>query len=171
VAFYANYLGLNSREVNTLNHTTVEYLNRATTQWVDDEGTPLSQYKVRKSTLFEALKTQRLITSSSDFDAANYEGYAPSQYAALMWRMGTNFLEVDRWDSRLRSLGLPKSLRQLVLLTAGVQPRFIILTVNSLAAYLRALQLFILGGLVLVMALNLGVCVAGLARVTKARSR
>ena len=43
-------------------------------------------------------------------------------------------------DNRLRALGLPKSLRQLALLTTGIQPRWLVLTTNALAFYMTLLQ-------------------------------
>jgi len=51
--------------------------------------------------------------------------------AAISWRRGVNFLEVEAWGTRLRALGLPKSLRQGALLTTGVQPRWLVLTTNA----------------------------------------
>ena len=64
--FYANYPGLQAREVSLFNHTTVEYLNRATGQWqwldpfnrveiIDATGHALSLYKMRQTSAFEAL--------------------------------------------------------------------------------------------------------------------
>lgn len=167
--FYAMYLGMNVREVNSINHTTVEYQDRKTGQWqwidpynrieiVDANGQPLSLYDIRSENLFDKLNYKRVATGNGDFDVESYEGYAPSQLSVLMWRLGTNFLDIDRWDTRLRGLGLPKSIRQLILLSTGVQPHWLILTTNALAASLRALQLFLyvsfaLLGLVNVLAL------------------
>jgi hypothetical protein len=51
-----------------------------------------------------------------------------------------NFLLVEAWDTRLRALGLPKSLRQGALLTTGIQPRWLVLTTNALAFYMTLLQ-------------------------------
>jgi Flp pilus assembly protein TadB len=60
--------------------------------------------------------------------------------AAISWRRGVNFLLVEAWDTRLRALGLPKSLRQGALLTTGVHPRWLVLTTNALAFYMPLLQ-------------------------------
>jgi hypothetical protein len=67
-------------------------------------------------------------------------GYHPSQHAAISLPRVVNFLEVEVWDTRLRALGLPKSLRQLALLTTGIQPRWLVLTTNALAFYMTLLQ-------------------------------
>lgn len=163
--FYAIYLGMTVREVNSLNHTTVEYFDRRSGRWhwidpynrveiVDTQGNALSLYEMRSSTLFNRLDYKRVGKGDAKFDVENYEGYAPSQLSVLMWRTGTNFLEIDRWDSRLRKLGLPKSIRQAVLLTNGVQPHWMILTTNALAAKFRALQFFLYASFVLLGLLN-----------------
>lgn len=164
--FYARYLGMQVREVNTLNHTTVEFFDRQAGRWVwldplnrvqigDDSGRPLSQYEIRDSDVFTALRLLPLSEQRPGFDARNYEGYDTAQAAVLMWRMGTNFLEIERHDARLRRWGLPKTARQAILLATGVQPHWMILTTLSLAAYLRALQWFMLACAVILASLHL----------------
>ena len=149
--FYANHLGLPAREVNNLGHTTVEYWDAALRKWVwldpfmrmemtDAEGLPLNQFEIRRMSLAETVRFVRLPGAQAGFEPRAYAGYHPSQYAAISWRRGVNFLEVEAWDTRLRALGLPKSLRQLALLTTGVQPRWLVLTTNALAFYLTLLQ-------------------------------
>lgn len=163
--FYAIYLGMNVREVNSLNHTTVEYQDRQTGRWhwvdpfnrveiVQANGQVMSLFEIRSATLFNQLQYNRVAKGNAEFDVENYEGYAPSQLSVLMWRLGTNFLDIDRWDSRLRKLGLPKSIRQTIMLVTGVQPHWMILTTNALAAKFRALQLFLYGSFGLLGALN-----------------
>lgn len=163
--FYAIYLGMNVREVNSLNHTTVEYQDRRTGRWhwidpfnrveiVQANSQVMSLFEIRSATLFDQLQYNRVAKGNAEFDVENYEGYAPSQLSVLMWRLGTNFLGIDRWDSRLRKLGLPKSIRQTILLVTGVQPHWMILTTNALAAKFRALQLFLYGSFGLLGALN-----------------
>jgi hypothetical protein len=149
--FYANYLGLRAREVNNLGHTTVEYWDAALRKWVwldpfmrmemtDANGLPLNQFEIRRMSLVETVRFVRLPGAQAGFEPRAYAGYHPSQYAAISWRRGVNFLEVEAWDTRLRALGLPKSLRQLALLTTGVQPRWLVLTTNALAFYMTLLQ-------------------------------
>lgn len=157
--FYANYLGLAVREVNVLNHTTIEYYDRQTRHWhwldplwrlqiVDARGVPLSQYQIRSTSLFEALRAESLMSDPRpEFDANDYAGYAPPQLSVLMWRLGNNFLEIEHWDSRLRRWGLPKGLRQFVLLCVGVQPHWAMVGPASLAAYLKALQALVIAGI------------------------
>ena len=110
--------------MNNLGHTTVEYWDAALRKWVwldpfmrmemtDANGLPLNQFEIRRMSLVET---------------------------AISWRRGVNFLEVEAWDTRLRALGLPKSLRQLALLTTGIQPRWLVLTTNALAFYMTLLQ-------------------------------
>lgn len=170
--FYARYLGMNVREVNTLNHTTVEFFDRQLGRWVwldplnrvqigNADGRPLSQFEIRDSDVFTALRVLPLTASPRPgFDARSYEGYDTAQAAVLMWRLGTNFLEIERHDAQLRRWGLPKSARQAILLSLGVQPHWLILTTLSLAAYLRALQTFIWSGAVLLAGLHLGTLLA-----------
>ncbi len=149
--FYANHLGLPAREVNNLGHTTVEYWDAALRKWVwldpfmrmemtDANGLPLNQFEIRRMSLVETVRFVRLPGAQTGFEPRAYAGYHPSQYAAISWRRGVNFLEVEAWDTRLRALGLPKSLRQLALLTTGVQPRWLVLTTNALAFYMTLLQ-------------------------------
>ncbi len=154
--FYANYLGLKAREVNNLGHTTVEYWDRQRGRWdwldpfmkmemTNAQGIPLNQTEIRAVSLVDFVQFVRLPGAHTDFKPQSYGGYHPSQYAAISWRRGVNFLQMEAWDSRLRSLGLPKSLRQLLLLTAGVQPGWLVLTTNSLAFYLNLLKVLLLG--------------------------
>ncbi len=154
--FYANYLGLKAREVNNLNHTTVEYWDRQRGKWkwldpfmkmemTNAQGIPLNHTEIRATSLVEFVRFVRLPSMNANFEPQSYAGYQPSQYAAISWRRGVNFLQVEAWDSRLRSLGLPKSLRQLLMLTAGVQPGWLVLTTNSLAFYLNLLKVLLLG--------------------------
>lgn len=172
--FYARYLGMQVREVNTLNHTTVEFYDHQAGRWIwldplnrlqitDAANRPLSQYEIRENSLFTALRVMPLMGERPGFDAEDYEGYDTAQAAVLMWRMGTNFLEIERHDRRLREWGLPKAARQAILLTIGVQPRWLILTTLSLTAYLRALQAFIIGSVCMLVLLHAGLA-ASLAR-------
>ena len=152
--FYANYFGLQTREVNTLNHNTVEYFDRYRNQWVwidpynrieilGPNKEPMNQAQMRKETLFLALEPSKLPGASSRFDAKNYDGYAPAELSVLMWRKGTNFLTVEKWDARLRAWHIPKSIRQMVLLASGIAPHWLMLTTNAIASYMRALQILL----------------------------
>jgi len=149
--FYANYLGLRAREVNNIGHTTVEYFDRQRGKWVwldpfnkvkfvDEGEVPLSQREIRAMSLFDVAQVRRLPGSHADFDPRGYVGYQPREYAVVSWRRGVNFLEVEAWDARLRDWGLPKSLRQLVLLSTGIQPGWLVLATDPMAFYLRLLQ-------------------------------
>lgn len=171
--FYARYLSMQVREVNTLIHTTVEFYDHQNGRWVwldplnrlqitDAANRPLSQYQIRENSLLTALRVKPLMGKRPGFDAEDYEGYDTAQAAVLMWRLGTNFLEIDKHDRRLREWGLPKAARQAILLTLGMQPRWRIMTTPSLAAYLRALQAFILAsaGLLAVLHATLAACMA-----------
>lgn len=181
--FYARYLGMDVREVNTLNHTTVEFFDRQLGRWVwldplnrvqigDASGRPLSQFEIRDSDVFTALRVLPLTAAPRPgFDARSYEGYATAQAAVLMWRLGTNFLEIERHDAQLRRWGLSKSARQAILLSLGVQPRWLILTTLSLAAYLRALQIFVLASAALLAGLHLGTLVAWAWQLARRRRR
>lgn len=179
--FYANYLGLQAREVNNLAHTTVEYWDGALRKWVwmdpfnkveilDEAGKPLDQYEIRAMSLFESAQFRRLRGSHLDFAPAVYEGYQPAQFAAISWRRGVNFLEVEAWDARLRRLGLPKSLRQLFMLSTGIQPGWLVLTTNALAFYLQLLQAGIYAALAALLVFDAWVA-ARLAHWAHARGR
>jgi hypothetical protein len=163
--FYALYLGLQAREVNNLGHTTVEYWDKTLRKWVwldpffrmemtNAQGLPLNQFEIRQMSLADAVRFVRLPGTHADFVPQAYGGYHPSQYAAISWRRGVNFLQVEAWDARLRALGLPKSLRQLALLTTGVQPRWLVLTSNALAFYMTLLQTLFLAVLAFFLAFD-----------------
>ena len=173
--FYALYLGLQVREVNSLNHTTVEYFDRQARRWVwvdpfnrveivDDAGQPFSQYQLRVQTLFDRANFRRLPGSHEDFEPPAYNGYAPAQLAVLSWRKGVNFLQVEAWDARLRTWGLPKSMRQLVLLSLDIQPKWLVLTTDALALYLNALKVLAWGLLALLATLNATLAVLAVRR-------
>jgi hypothetical protein len=145
--FYANFLGLRAREVTNLGHTTVEYWDDVLKKWIwmdpymrlemtDANGIPLNQFEIRQMPLAQSVRYVRLPGSHIDLIPERLEAYHPSQFAAISWRKGVNFLQVEAWDSRLRALGIPKSIRQLILLTTGIQPRWLILTNTSLAFYM-----------------------------------
>lgn len=158
--FYANYLGLQAREVSLFNHTTVEYLNRANGQWqwldpfnrveiTDAAGHALSLYQIRQTSAFEALTYKKLASAAGAFDAGKYAGYAPAQMSTILWRRGTNFLEVEAWDRKMQGWGLSKSMRQAVMLTSGVQPHWLMVTTHADTFYYKTLRalLWAVGGL------------------------
>ena len=151
--FYAIYLGLQVREVNSLNHTTVEFYDSNLKKWVwldpynriqfSMNNELLNQYEARKATLFDKVTIINFNNDKSNQDLENYEGYNTSQLALLLWRKGTNFIEVEKWDAKLRKLKLSKPIRQLIVLTTGISSGWIILTNDALASYLRILKLAI----------------------------
>jgi hypothetical protein len=163
--FYALYFGMQVREVSAPNHTTVEYFDRHTKSWfwldpfnrieiVNESGQPYNHYQLRRQSLFDYAKFNRLDGAEKTFSPNVYHGYAPSQLALVSWRLGVNFLYIERWDERLRYLGMPKSLRQLILLTIGIQPGWLILTTDAVAFYLKTLQLLIWTILILLITMN-----------------
>jgi hypothetical protein len=164
--FYANYLGLQAREVSLFNHTTVEYLNRSNGRWqwldpfyrveiIDAAGHPLSLFQIRQTPTFEALTYRKIGTSLSSFDVVNYAGYAPAQMGTILWRRGTNFLEVDTWDRTMQGWGFSKSLRQTVMLAAGVQPHWLMVTTHSDTFYYKTLRAMLRGAACCWLVLNL----------------
>lgn len=166
--FYANYLGLKAREVHNYGHTTVEFFDRQRNRWVwldpynkvkfvNPAGGPLNQREIREMSLFESAAVTRLPGSPPDFNPERYEGYQPRGFAVVSWRRGVNFLEVERWDSRMRSWGVPKSLRQLVMLSVGVQPGWVVLATDPMAFYLRLIQATLYGLLAFFIALDVWV--------------
>lgn len=164
--FYARHLGLKARETYSMTHTTVEYFNRRSRHWhmvdplnhlqiVDGQGQAQSQFNIRGQDLFTAFRVARQLPGDPGFDAVHYGGYAQAQYASVMWKKGINYLEIEHWDSRLRILNLPKPARQLILLTAGVHPGWVMLTTNTLAFYLRVLKTLLLIITATMLGLNL----------------
>ena len=148
--FYAVFLGMKVREVNSLNHTTVEFYDGKLKKWVwidpfnraqfSLKNELLNQYEARKTTLFEKLIIINLNEKKLNIDLESYEGYNTSQLSTLLWKKGNNFIEVEEWDYRLRTFKLPKPIRQLILMTTGVSPGWLMLTNDSLASYLRILK-------------------------------
>lgn len=149
--FYANHLGMTAREVSLFNHTTVEYWDRQTGQWqwldpynrteiLDVHGNVQSLVSVRNAPFNAALSIHKLPQSSATFDANSYRGYAKSQMGVMLWRRGSNFLEVEAWDRWLQAWGLPKNMRQMVTLVAGVQPRWLMLVTHADYFYYKQLR-------------------------------
>jgi len=148
--FYAVYLGLDVREVNSLNHTTVEYYDKQLKKWIwidpynrsqiTNNNQLINQYEARQMTLFEKAQIKKLSEGGNYLDLENYSGYSTSQLSILMWRKGVNFIEVEEWDDKLRNIKLHKPLRQLILLITGVAPGWLMLTNDALGSYLRILK-------------------------------
>jgi hypothetical protein len=151
--FYALYFGIQVREVNSLNHTTVEFYDSNLKKWIwldpfnraqfSMNNVLLNQYEARKATLFDKVTIINLNKEKLDVVLENYEGYNTSQLSLLLWRKGNNFIEVENWDAKLRDIKIPKPLRQLFVLTTGVSPGWIMLANDALASYLRILKLAI----------------------------
>jgi len=151
--FYALYFSLEVREVNSLNHTTVEFYDKNLKKWVwldpfnraqfSMNNVLLNQYEARKATLFDKVTIINLNKEKLDVDLENYEGYNTSQLSLLLWRKGNNFIEVEDWDTKLRNLKIPKPIRQFIFLTTGVSPGWIMLANDALASYMRILKLAI----------------------------
>lgn len=164
--FYANYLGLQAREVSLFNHTTVEYLNQGIGRWqwldpfnrvevVDAAGQPLSLFQIRQTSIFEALTYRKIGTALGSFDVVKYAGYAPAQMGTILWRRGTNFLEVETWDRTMQGWGFSKSMRQAVMLAAGVQPHWLMVTTHADSFYYKTLRAMLWGAACFWLALNL----------------
>ncbi len=164
--FYANLLGMRAREVSTFNHTTVEYLNRATGQWQwldpfnqtefrDIKGRVLSILEVRNSRYDEELLVNRPFESDFFFDANGYLGYSRAQMGVVFWRRGVNFLELETLDAQLRHWGLPKSVRQFLALVAGVQPRWLMVVTEADYFYYKLLKSLVLMLIFFWLAFNL----------------
>jgi hypothetical protein len=156
--FYANLMGLPAREVSLFNHTTVEYLDRATGRWhwldpfhhyeiINHQGQVFSLLEVRNARYGEDLRMRTSLLSEISFDANGYAGYSRAQMGAIFWRRGTNFLEIETWDKQFRAWGLPKNVRQFAALLTGVQPGWLMLTTDADYFYynlLRALIWFLM---------------------------
>jgi len=164
--FYANYLGLQAREVSLFNHTSVEYLNKANGRWqwldpfnrveiVDVAGTPLSLFQIRQTSIFEALTYRKISTASGSFDVVKYAGYARAQMGTILWRRGTNFLEVETWDRTMQGWGFSKSLRQAVMLVSGVQPHWLMVTTHVDSFYYKTLRAMLWGAAFCCFVVNL----------------
>ena len=149
--FYANLLGLPAREVSLFNHTTVEYLERATGRWhwldpfnhteiVNALGQVLSLLEVRNARYGDGLRIEKNLGSPSAFDANGYVGYSRAQMGVVFFCFCANFLEVEAWDRRMHAWSLPKNIRQLVTLVAGVQPRWLMLTTHADYFYYKLLR-------------------------------
>lgn len=148
--FYSIYLGLEVREVNSLNHTTVEYYDKKSKKWIwidpynrsqiTNNNLLINQFEARQMTLFEKAEILKIGDGGNQVDLENYSGYSPSQLSVLMWRKGTNFIEVEEWDKVLRIFKLPKSARQLILLITDVSPGWLMLTNDAIGSYLRILK-------------------------------
>lgn len=149
--FYANYLGLPAREVSLFNHTTVEYLNRQTNEWqwldpynrveiLDASEAPMSMFKIRNSSRFEALKFRQLPSTGTQIDPRTYAGYSVVHMGTVLYRKGSNFMEVENWDIVMRGWGFTKSVRQVVTLVAGPRPEWLMLTTHADYFYYRTLR-------------------------------
>jgi hypothetical protein len=79
-------------------------------------------------------------TATEIFDPGKFAGYSQAQMGTILWRRGTNFLEVERWDQAMRGWGFTKSLRQTVMLVAGIQPQFLMLTTHADNFYYNSLR-------------------------------
>jgi hypothetical protein len=167
--FYANYLGLQAREVSLFNHATVEYLNKNTGRWqwldpfhraeiVDEAGNQLSLFQIRKNSILEVLKFSKIGVNAGYFEAfdyAGYSGYASSEMGTVMWRRGTNYIQVESWDRIMQGWGLSKSMRQAVTLVFGVQPQYLMLTTHSNSFYFKTLRAMLWGAACFWLVLNL----------------
>lgn len=163
--FYALYLGLKVREVNSLNHTTVEFYDSNLKKWVwldpfnraqfSMNNEMINQYEARKATLFDKVTIINLNKHKQDTDLENYDGYNTSQLSLLLWRNGTNFNEIEKWDTKLRELKIPKPIRQLIVLTTGVSSGWIMLANDALASYLRILKLAVYSIMIIYFLVNL----------------
>ena len=142
---------MQAREVSVFNHTTVEYLDRSSGRWqwldplnkieiTDATGRPLSWFKIRQTSSFQSLTYKKLGTAIASFDAKEYGGYALAQMGTMLWRRGTNFLEVEAWDRRLAGWYLSKSMRQAVMLVTGIQPHYLMVTTHADTFYYKALR-------------------------------
>ncbi len=152
---YANALQLPVRRTSNADHSAVEYFDRRLAKWVwldpymrtqiaSEDGELLNQYEIRNRKHWKALTLIALSSVDSSNDAVNYYSYMPKGYGLISWLKGVNDIEIDRYDTALRRIGMGKALRQMVLLIAGIQPGYVLLTTERIALYLRLSKILLL---------------------------
>jgi hypothetical protein len=129
---YAGALGLSARRVETQSHTTNEYFDRLTGNWVwvdplyrtqatDEKGQLLSHYQVREHLLGH--QSIRLIElSEAPIAPETYHIlFDATQYAIAYWYPLTDLLTADEFDGQLRRFHVMRPIRQLVAYFLGVR--------------------------------------------------
>ena len=170
---YAARLGLRSREVYVLSHSTVEYYDAVEKRWIwldpyfgsqitNEQGKRLSIYQIRAASRFDHLQLLDLPPRNDTIPAfKTFRGYDIRQYGLLIYKKGNNFLDYEELEKKISWLGLPKSAFQFVAFVAGTHPGYIILTTEGIGEYLKDLKNIILTFLLCYTASN----VAWLGRI------
>ena len=65
--------------------------------------------------------------------------------STILWRRGTNFLEVEALDRTMRGWGFSKSVRQVITLLAGAQPHWLMVTTHADTFYYKTLRALLWG--------------------------
>ncbi len=129
---YAGALGLPARGVETQLHSTNEYFDRLTGNWVwvdamyrtqatDKKGQLLSHYQVREH-LLEHQSIHIIELSDAPIAPKTYQIlFDPAHYAIAYWYPVTDVVAADEFDGRLRRFHVMRPIRQLVAYLLGVR--------------------------------------------------
>jgi len=130
---YAGALGLPARRVETETHTTVEYFDHLTGNWIwvdplyrlqatDKRGQLLSHYQVREH-LLEHQSIHILELFDPPIALATYHVlFDATHYAVAYWYPPTDLLAADEFDEQLRRFHVMRPIRQLASYLLGVRP-------------------------------------------------
>jgi hypothetical protein len=154
----AQAVGLEVREVNNLGHTMAEYFDPAQQRWrwidtsnrvqvASADGVLLSGWVLRTDFPWRARQFIDLPpnTPAQARKAESYAGYLSSRNSILSWTEGLNFQQIEKLEQPLRQIGLPKELVQIVSLSLGVRPGWLVLAPSE-AAFRYRLSAGILKG-------------------------
>jgi hypothetical protein len=145
---YAGALGLPARRVETQLHTTNEYFDRLTGNWVwvdamyrtqatDEKGQLLSHYQVREH-LLEHQSIHTIELSDAPIAPETYHIlFDPTQYAIAYWYPVTDVVAADEFDGQLRRFHVMRPIRQLVAYLLGVRVNPMVLASPSIVRRFR----------------------------------
>jgi len=153
----AQAVGLQAREVHNMGHTMAEYFDPAEKRWkwIDTskrvqianwDGRLVSAYQRRVRLPWTSLRFVDLppMTTKKDVEpASGFVGYLATSNSILFWTRGVNFQQQEALEAPLRRLGLPREFVQMLSLSLGVRPGWLVLAPPE-AAFRFRLSAFLL---------------------------
>lgn len=164
----AQAVGLQAREVHNLSHTTAEYFDPVRQRWTWIDTTNRVQMSNKDGVLLSAWeRTSRFPWRQLTFvdlppfsthpqkNGKNFPAYKAFSNGVLYWTRGLNFQEQERLEAPLRKFGLPREVIQVVSLTLGVRPGWIVVAPSEVAFRFRLGSLLLKSLLALFVLLDL----------------
>jgi hypothetical protein len=171
----AQAVGLQAREVHNMGHTLAEYYDPVQGRWKwidtsnrvqisDKNGALVSAWGRRTRFPWSALHFVDLppFQPAIQESQANYSGYLANNNGILYWTKGGNLQQQELFEARFRRRNIPREFIQLLSLSIGIRPGWLVLAPSEAAFRFRLSYLLLKASLTTFVLTDLALLAAAL---------